>query len=216
MGYIYKITNNINQKKYIGKTERDINIRWQEHLRHIDTLIHLPLYKALKKYGKENFSIEIIEECDNLMLDDREIYWINYYQTYGKHLGYNCTGGGEGGIRVYDEKDLSEIAQRYKNGERLDKLCKEFHYNYTNIRAELAKKGIYVNTQAGPQKLSKKIFALDPETKNIIYEFPSISEASRQICEKGKNPRAISNHISRYKNTSSVSHGFLWRTEDSI
>ena len=59
MGYIYKITNNINGKSYIGKTERTIEIRWKEHLRHIASLQdRLPLYKAMAKYGKENFIVE--------------------------------------------------------------------------------------------------------------------------------------------------------------
>ena len=168
MGYIYKITNNINQKKYIGKTERDIQTRWKEHLRHIDALIHLPLYKALKKYGKENFSIEIIEECNDLILDDREVYWINYYKTYGQKLGYNCTAGGEGGIKNYDEEALKDIGIRYQNGERLDLLCKEYHYSYNKLKEELAKRNIMVDTHAGPKKLSKAILAINPETNEIV------------------------------------------------
>ena len=56
MGFIYKITNNINQKSYIGKTERSIEVRYKEHLRHRNYL-NLPLYKAFNKYGIENFSI---------------------------------------------------------------------------------------------------------------------------------------------------------------
>lgn len=110
MGFIYKITNNINQKSYIGKTARTINIRYKEHIRHKDYL-DLPLYRAFNKYGVENFSIEQLEECDDSILDDREIYWINYYQTYKS--GYNCTAGGEGGIKTFDE-DIEEIIERYQ------------------------------------------------------------------------------------------------------
>ena len=123
MGFIYKITNNINNKSYIGKTERSIEIRYKEHLRHKDYL-DLPLYRAFNKYGVENFSVSQIEECDNKDLDNREIYWINYYKTYLD--GYNCTAGGEGGIKTYEE-DIEEIIVRYQAGERLDLLCKEYH-----------------------------------------------------------------------------------------
>jgi group I intron endonuclease len=56
MGFIYKITNNINQKSYIGKTERNISVRYKEHIRHKNYL-DLPLYRAFNKYGIENFSI---------------------------------------------------------------------------------------------------------------------------------------------------------------
>lgn len=210
MGYIYKITNQINGKSYIGKTERSIEVRWQEHLRHTKELAErLPLYKAMNKYGLENFKIEQIEECDNDVLDDREIFWIKQYGTYGN--GYNCTGGGEGGVKDYHE-DIDEIISRYLAGERLDKLCKEYKHDYASIKPKIEAKGIKIDTNAGPKKLSKGVVALDPKTKEIVAFYESISAAARAICEPGKNARAIANHISRYKNTQSVSHGFLWRT----
>lgn len=48
----------------------------------------------------------------------------------------------------------------------------------------------------------------------IVKEYNSISEAARSLCEEGKNFRAIGNHISKYKNTNTISHGFLWKTID--
>lgn len=210
MGYIYKITNQINGKSYIGKTERTVEERWKNHQRNIKKLgDRLPLYKALKKYGIENFSIETLEECDNLILDEREIYWIDYFHTYGQ--GYNCTGGGEGGIKDYHE-DIDEIIQRYLNGERLDLLCKEYKHDYTSIRSKIEAKGVKIDTHAGPKKLSKSVIAIDPKTKEIIAIYESISAAARAICQEGKNPKAIVNHICKYKNTKTISHGFLWET----
>lgn len=208
MGFIYKITNNINQKSYIGKTERSIQTRYKEHLRHRDYL-DLPLYRAFRKYGIENFSISQIEECDNKDLDNREIYWINYYKTYSD--GYNCTGGGEGGIKTYEE-DLEEIINRYQNGERLDLLCKEYHHDYSSIKPRLEEKGIIIETHAGPKKLSKQIAQIDPQTKQIVNIYPSISAAARAICEDGKNPKAIANHISKQKNTNNICHKYIWKT----
>ena len=63
MAFIYKITNTVNNKIYIGKTERDIKTRWEEHLRHISIYPNIPLYRAMKKYGIEVFNVEQIEEC---------------------------------------------------------------------------------------------------------------------------------------------------------
>ena len=209
MGYIYKITNKINNKSYIGKTERSVQVRWKEHCRHIDALQHLPLYRTLKKYGLDNFTLETLEECKNEILDDREIYWINYYQSYGK-MGYNCTGGGEGGIKTYDE-EIEIIAQRFLAGERLDLLCKEFQHGYNQVKDRLEKVGITVNVNAGPQKLSKQIQAIDPNTNKVVAVYPSISEAARAICPEGHNPRAIANHISKQKNTCHICHGFIWK-----
>lgn len=210
MAFIYKITNMLNTKVYVGKTERDIETRWKEHLRHVNTYPDIPLYRAIRKYGKENFYIEKIEECDNRVVDEREKYWIAFYDSY--HKGYNCTLGGEGSLLQYDEKELEEIVSRYQKGERLDLLCKEFHHKYDAIKARLIKRGIIINTHAGPMKQAKQIMAINPNDGSDITLFSSISEASRAICEKGKNPRAIANHISRYKDTGIVSHGYLWKT----
>ena len=212
MGYIYKITNTINDKMYIGKTERTISVRWREHKKNIKNLSHLPLYRALDKYGVENFTIEEIEQCNNLLLDEREIFWIAFYKSDKKDIGYNCTSGGEGGIKNYEES-IDAIIKRYNNGERLDLLCKEFHHDYETIRPKLIEKGLKINTNAGPQKLSKAVYALNPKDETIINRYESISAAGRSLCEEGRNPRAITNHICRYKNTNTVSHGFLWRTE---
>lgn len=209
MGYIYKITNNINGKGYIGKTERTIEIRWSEHTRPSRWKMDLPLYRAFLKYGIDNFSIEEVEECDDTILDEREIYWINYFDTYKK--GYNCTAGGEGGIKTYDEY-IDVIIERYQNGERLDQLCKEYHYAYINVCREMQDRGVFPNTFAGPEKLSKKIYAVDPITLQNVAEYESISAASRALCQEGKNPRAIANHISKQKDTQHIAHGFLWRT----
>lgn len=208
MGFIYKITNNINQKSYIGKTERTIEVRYKEHLRHKD-YIDLPLYRAMRKYGTENFSVEKLEECNNADLDNREIYWINFYKTYSD--GYNCTGGGEGGVKTYEE-DLDEIIKRYQQGERLDLLCKEYHHDYNSIKPHLIEKGVTIDTNAGPAKLSKAIAQIDPQTQEIIQIFPSISAAAKAICEPGKNYRAIINHICKQKNTNNICHNYLWKT----
>ena len=63
IGYIYKITNRLNQKAYIGKTIYTVEERWQEHIRDSkrDRCKDRPLYRAMNKYGIENFSIEQID-----------------------------------------------------------------------------------------------------------------------------------------------------------
>lgn len=89
---IYKITNSINNKCYIGQT-KDINRRFKEHKSMIDRSDGTArvLYQAMKKYGIENFTFEVIEEnIENY--DEREQYWIAYYNSYKN--GYNMTQGG--------------------------------------------------------------------------------------------------------------------------
>jgi hypothetical protein len=98
MGYIYKITNKLNGKVYVGKTDNTPEDRWQQHIYNLHRyqkagVYNYPLYKALDKYGVENFYLEVIEQCDNT--SEREIYWIEEFNTY-YGIGYNASKGGEG------------------------------------------------------------------------------------------------------------------------
>lgn len=97
MGFIYKITNSVNSKVYIGQTRRTIKERWKEHLYDAFSTKHpssFYFHRALRKYGKEAFSVEEIEECSNDDLDTREKYWILYYHS--NKDGYNIDLGGKG------------------------------------------------------------------------------------------------------------------------
>lgn len=97
-GLIYKYTNKINGKVYIGQTTEKLERRHYRHcVQHIDDGTYF--HKALKKYGIDNFELEIIENSIPLSeLDNREIYWIKQFDSYytsGK--GYNLTKGGKWG-----------------------------------------------------------------------------------------------------------------------
>ena len=94
MAYIYQIKNDINEKIYIGKTEFSIEKRFKEHCHDafIERNEKRPLYAAMRKYGIEHFHISLIEETDNP--EEREKYWIEYYQSF--KYGYNATMGGDG------------------------------------------------------------------------------------------------------------------------
>jgi group I intron endonuclease len=85
MGYIYLITNKINNEKYVGQTSRDIDTRFAEHCS--ETKGHSRLHSAIQQYGWQNFSIKEIESVPVEQLDEREQYWISYYNTCEE--GYN-------------------------------------------------------------------------------------------------------------------------------
>lgn len=117
---IYSITNTINGKRYIGKA-KSIEDRWKDHTykSRWKRFPNKTLYKAFQKYGVENFKFEIIEECEESIQNDRERFWISYYNS--KKNGYNETDGGDGG-ETYDirkrwgiltEDDVRYIRQRY-------------------------------------------------------------------------------------------------------
>lgn len=98
-GKIYKITNKINGKVYVGQTTKTLEERFQKHCwgttKNDKYHLNVAIKKAIKKYGKENFTIKLIEETETSKLDEREVYWISFYDSYNK--GYNCTLGGQNG-----------------------------------------------------------------------------------------------------------------------
>lgn len=97
---IYKITNKITNKSYIGQS-RDIKKRWNNHKiaskNPSDNSYDYPLYKAFRKYGIDNFVFEILEECEIKELNNKEQFWINYYKP-----NYNQAPGG--GYNIVPQK----------------------------------------------------------------------------------------------------------------
>ena len=111
MGIIYKITNQINKKIYIGQTRVTEPVRWQQHVWYANNCPEkecILLCYAIRKYGKDNFFREVIETCDNKSLNEREKYWIKYYNSNNRENGYNITIGGDGHCKFSDE-DIKKI-----------------------------------------------------------------------------------------------------------
>ena len=94
MAFIYKATNKINGKFYIGRTSYDkLHKRINSHIWYAKNInSNVPFSNALRKYGRENFQWEILEECKKEDMGHREIYWINELKPK-----YNATLGGDGG-----------------------------------------------------------------------------------------------------------------------
>ena len=125
MGYIYCITNTVNNKKYVGKTLHTVEKRFAEHKSDSKRRIleRRPLYKAMNKYGVDKFSILTLEEVDdNDLLEEREKYWIEKLNTYGR-FGYNATRGGDGKQR-YNQRDWDEVIRLTKLGYNRENIIK--------------------------------------------------------------------------------------------
>ena len=158
---IYKITNNVNGKMYIGQS---INIeqRWVEHLRELNGNKHYNqhLQNSWNKYGESNFKFDIVEECIRNDLNNKERYWIAMYDTQNKRCGFNISNGGVQGCSVSEEtrKKLSDSRIGRFTGkdnpfygkthsdevkERVRRMAKEFsgekHYFYGKHHTEETK-----------------------------------------------------------------------------
>lgn len=129
---IYKITNLINGHCYIGQS-RNIKKRWEEHRTRAfnieDDGYNYPLYKSFRKYGLQNFSFEIIEQCSEKQLNEKENYWIQFYQA-----NYNQTIGQD--YQVVPKKLTIEEVQEIQNyliessNDSLDISLKQLAENY--------------------------------------------------------------------------------------
>lgn len=123
---IYKITKKENGKSYIGQSN-NIERRFKEHQYKVD----IPIELAIQKYGIDAFTYEIIEECSLEQLDEKEKYWIAYYNTY-RGFGYNCNEGGgnsrgeNNGRTKLTNQDVAYIRECYD----LHKRRKEVYQNF--------------------------------------------------------------------------------------
>jgi hypothetical protein len=126
-------------KKYIGQTIRE-EIRKQRHLTDSKRL-YCKFYNAVRKYRWDNFIYGIIDECDIEHLDEKEIYFIDFYDTYRN--GYNMTLGGQG-RKKYDLvfETFSEYYKFYKenNLEKIKDKNKKYYQNNKEKKREYYEK----------------------------------------------------------------------------
>ena len=93
MAVIYKITNILNDRVYVGQTGKKPEERWRQHKYIAKKDGTMVISKAMRRYGVDNFKFEVIEECSTQEINEREIYWIEKLDTYSS--GYNSSKGGQ-------------------------------------------------------------------------------------------------------------------------
>ena len=187
MGYIYKITNKENGRGYISQTSRSYKDRWAEHKRDRfkEPYCNWPLYKMINKVGVENVNWEIIEEVPNNLLNEREQYWIEFYNT--KDNGYNCTYGGNNGTKY----DYNEVLTYWLNeGEQnFTKTAKYFNTDKTYISEIIKSMGYGRRTweeinNKDHDSIKRKVNKIDPKTGKVLKTYNSIVEAAIDMGNK--------------------------------
>lgn len=180
---IYRIVNKLNGKCYIGQSI-DIERRFRDHKsRSFTTKYETPIYKAFQKYGIDNFSFEIIEECSTENLDDREIFYIAKYRSAEKKYGYNFTFGGKGyhGTNYTEQRELwSQHIAEGKTGKKIGHPSKE----------ALAHRSAALKGLKKPESWCKKMSVImkgreiTPETRAKISATLTGSKLSEETKEK--------------------------------
>ena len=161
-GFIYKITNRVNNKVYIGQTHFTIEHRFKQHIKNFN-IEHRqqPLYKAFAKYGLDNFYVEKVEEVECDKLNEREMYWIAYYDSFKN--GYNATLGGNGNIYQWTDSQYEEIKSLYLSGFTSKKIAELFNVSAYTIIGVL--KSLKVKIRNNPMKMNNY------EAKELIEQY---------------------------------------------
>ncbi len=187
MGYIYKITNLTNNLAYIGQTTRPYKERWADHKRDRlkEPYCNWPLYRMLNKVGLENTTWEVIEEVPNKQLNDREQYWIAYYDT--KNNGYNCTYGGQNGTK-YDYQEVLEYWLNEAN-KNFTKTAEYFNTDKSYISKIIKSMGYEGRTwkeinQSDHDSIKRKVNKIDSTTGKVLKTYNSITDAAIDMGDK--------------------------------
>lgn len=215
MSYIYLIKNEITSEKYVGNTSFDIIKRWNEHCHDATKkrCSHRPLYVAINKYGKKNFTVEVLEECDSTISSEREKYWIETLDTFKN--GYNCTYGGKGKAFVdYDE--LYNVYDKTKSIKATAALLNISTYTVSDALNRAAITKLSMKEKMKPY--SKPVCAISKNGEESIT-FQSIHEASEWILKSrpyAKSESAVRSHIVRACNSPNehkkmTAYGYYWK-----
>ena len=205
MAYIYCITNDINGKQYVGKTELAIQERFKQHCSDCfkSRCEKRPLYAAMRKYGIEHFNIVELEQTDKP--EEREKYWIEKLGTFKN--GYNTTIGGDG--KHYLDYDL--IISLYKELQNTILVAETINCSVDSVRNVLHSQNIDVipSQVINRKKTSKIVKQYTKDTHELINIFPSITAAGEALnLDQGRR------HISECCNVKRKSaYGYYWEFE---
>ena len=194
-GIIYKITNIINNKVYIGQTVNTLKNRWCKHCHSNGCKM---LYNAILKYGKDNFTQEIIETVPIDKLDEREIYWISFYKSNEKQFGYNILQGGNLGRKGFSKltkEEVNKIIELDKNRISHIEIGKMFNIDRKSVTLILRRESDYT---------VKRIRYEDRTDFEEIKEFLKTNPTSREVREKFNIGQNI-----LFKFTKSINYHFL-------
>ena len=203
MGYIYKIINDINEKVYIGQTKETLSSRFSKHCWDAQNKAekHSHLHAAIRKYGAEHFSICQVEECPNENLDDREKFWISYYDSYSN--GYNATLGGDGNFKI----DSKEVVELWSLGNNQKEIAAILGCERHAIKKHLLSSG-YNQEELQQKKMgnaAKSVVQIDPKSKEIIAVYTSATEAAIKTNSSLSGISLVCNNKRKTHN------GYIWK-----
>jgi group I intron endonuclease len=205
MAYIYTITNTLTNKIYVGATARHPRYCFQEHCRDAKRFPSRSLYRDINKYGKQQFRWDILEQCDDTVMHDREVFWIAKLQSFEN--GYNDTLGGTGKALA----DCDWIIDLWQQGKTNLEIQEITSYDTSTIKNALKVHNItYEERQLrGNSHKHHAVIQLDAATNTAICTYDSLHDAYAAL---GK---AHSGHIAAVcAGKRSIAYGYKWAYAD--
>ena len=204
---IYKITNNINGKIYVGQTCRSLEDRMAEHVRHSTIVVD----KAIQKYGADNFTVERIDvACDIDELNQKEQFWIQHYDCMVPN-GYNQCVGGDNTVGFHHR---SESRQRMSNKKKSQYMGEgnpffgKRHSDVSRKKMSDARKGLAHLTDEQVRNLRMSHHTVKVRNVETGEVFSSVKEAATAYDLKDT-------HITRVcKGKRKTTGGFHWCYEE--
>lgn len=211
MAVIYKITNLINNKIYIGETIRSFNKRWQEHKYESLTPGHgynYHLHCAMRKYGIDNFAIEIIDNCPDEERFIIESKYIQLYDSTNPDKGYNTVIEGSGRTLI----STDAIMEAWSEGLTVNDTAKLLGVHKSTVSKRLHANNISdkeIQQRYGEsvrKRCSKPVLQYDLKG-NLINKWPSASSCKEKGYEQGEISCCCRQEIR-------IAYGYLWKYED--
>ena len=176
-GFIYIIKNKINSKVYIGQTTQTVEIRFKQHLKCLKSNSVQLISKAIKKYGKSSFYVEMLEECLIEELNTKEEYYIELYNSFNN--GYNLCKGGNQSRKPKLQLDTTSIIELYIKGNSTRSIAKQFNTCHTIILNLLKENNVEIRPKN--YNLPNKTKISEVLLKELLQKNLSIREIARQL-----------------------------------
>ena len=183
---IYYFKNLVNNKVYVGKSVNINERKWYHmyDLRH-NKHDNNHFQNAFNKYGEENFKHEIIEFCEEDVLNEREVFWINHFNAMNRDYGYNLQSGGLEQMELSDETK-NKISLKTRGINNANGLLNESDLEYI---VEEVKKGRIIEDIAKDLGVSKSPVALFIQNRSHTYFKPEIRNDLKNIYKTRKEKR---------------------------
>lgn len=202
MTNIYLITNNITQQRYVGKTIHTIEHRFEAHCHDTNNTY---IDNAIKAYGRDNFSLELLKICDDSEWQYWETYYIKKMHAHWSDGGYNLSMGGD-----FNPMDDPEVKRRHaaacassdhREKQRLAATGKR-HTLESRKKMSMIQKQVYSNPELRrkvklnqPTVISVKM--LDDQD-NVIREFDSLTDVCRYFNKDQGNTSALHSVLDKF------------------